>query len=199
MENTMERSLAKAAACAMVLLVAAAGTVRAQTQQMQDRSVGYAGAMQIGISGFADKFFTTQDAQPTIFAVQVDIGRFITDRWVVRGGLVGSGRFGGDHTDDVGEGPGVASVYGFGGLSFYFTPQSLMSAYVGADYSAQLTNRVSGDRGTVLGKLGLQMVLSDRLSFFVEGGYGFSLTPPASDSDGRQQRFSGQLGFRFMF
>jgi hypothetical protein len=183
----------------VALLVVAAGAARAQTQDMQERSVGYAGAMQISFSGFADKFFSSDDTKPTIFSVQVEVGRFITERWVVRGGLIGSGRFGGDATDESGTGPGVASLYGFGGLSYYFTPQSLLSAYVGSDYSAQLTNREAGDRGTLLGKLGLQAVLSERLSAFLEGGYGISLTAPASDSGSRDQRFTGQIGFRFTF
>ena len=152
---------------------------------------------QLGISGFLESAFSSEETMPTNITAHVDVGRFLSDKWVVRVGLSGSGSFGGDEARVSGSGAGVPSLYGFGGLSYYFTPDALMSAYAGADYSTQITNRADGDRGSVVGKLGLQMAVMARLGFFVEAGYGMGLTTP--DSNVRQQRFVGALGFRFTF
>jgi hypothetical protein len=80
---------------------------------------------------------------------------------------------------------------------YYFTPQSIVSAYAGVDYWAQLTQRAEADAGSIVGTLGLQGAMSSRVSAFVEGGYGPALT--RGDDDERLWRVIGRVGVRLKF
>lgn len=170
---------------------------RPLSEDLEPRVIGRRGTMMVGFSGFLDRFQSSEDVYPTHYTVQVDASRFITNKFVVRLGLAGSGRVGGD--DDGEAGRGAPALHAAGGLFFYFTPQSLVSFYTGADYSAQVTRRDPdlADAGTIAAKGGMQAAISSRASFFVEGGYGIGL------SRGKEEelvtRIVGQLGLRIRF
>ncbi len=189
--------LFRAALCAL-FLAAGTASAAAQTEDIEPRAIGGAGVMTIGISGFIDKFMSTEEVFPWQATVNVDFTRFLTRRFAVRGGLIGSGRFGGDEDESEGDtGPGASALHAHGGLLYYFTPDALASVYAGGEYRAQLTNRADEDAGTVLGKGGLEAAISSRVRLFVEGGYGMRLTRGPDDE--RQTRLVGELGVRVKF
>ena len=190
-----------------VLVLAAARPAAAQTEvvpapaQLQEdlepRIVGAPGATAIGFAGFVDRFTSSEKYYPLNYTVQIDISRFVTRRIAVRGGVEGSGSTGGDEETDTLRGNGAAAINaGVGGL-FYFTPQSMVSAYSGLEYWAQVTRRESPDAGSIVGLFGLQAAASSRASFFVEGGYGINLT--RGDESQTITRIVGRVGFRFRF
>jgi hypothetical protein len=169
----------------------------AQSEDVEPRIVGSAGVTTIGLSGFLDKFASTEESFPLIATAQVDLTRFITGRLAVRGGLIGTASFGGDDSDERPTGPGAPALHALGGLFFYFTPRSMVSFYSGGEYRAPLTPRPERDAGTMLGKGGLEAALSSRVGMFVEGGYGVRLT--RGEDDERQTRIVGEIGFRIRF
>lgn len=153
--------------CLLLLLVPSMAEA-----QNEDRTVGRQGATQIGFS-FSTISVSQGDSDiesPTVYYGNVEVGRFLTDRFVLRGGLSGIGTFGGD--DDSGEDFGFTQFSGLVGLLLYFSPSSVGSAYVGADYSFTLTNRVDGDNGTIYGRVGVQGAVTPRAAIFGEFGYG---------------------------
>jgi hypothetical protein len=182
---------------AFTMVVLNSRNVAAQTEDVEPRSVGGAGVMSLGISGFVDKLMSSEDTFPFQATVQVDVTRFLTTRIAIRGGLIGSGSFGGDDSDDLPTGPGQPALHALVGGFFYFTPESMMTFYSGGEYRAQLTRRADRDAGTLLGKAGLQAALSSRTSIFVEGGYGARLT--RGDEDELQTRIVGEVGIRIKF
>jgi hypothetical protein len=148
----------------------------------------------VGVAGYVDRFFSSERLFPTHYTAQIDVGHFVTQRLVARGGVSGSGSFGGEDADDLATGSGAPALHAFGGLSLYFTPDSIVSLYSGAEYWAQLTQRGESDTGSIVGKLGLQGAVSSRVSLFLEGGYGFGLTK--GEEGERISRFVGQIGVR---
>jgi hypothetical protein len=197
----MRRLLSGVCVFALVLACAASARAQAAAPARQDRQVGRAGAVQLGVSGFLDKFFTSSDTtQPAFYNVSFDVGKFMTDRFVAKAGIVGSGTFGGA-SGGVDTGGGGAQLFGQAGLLFYVSPGSVTSPYLGAEYSTVLTNRQSGDNGTILAKVGVQTALSARSSIFFEGGYGFAVSAPSFQgvASERTQQFTGQFGLRFLF
>lgn len=166
---------------------------RTQPEELQPRVIGTAGTTMVGIAGFVDKFFSSERVLPTNYTAQIDIGRFVTQKFTARGGLAGTGSFGGD-SDELATGSGAPALHAFGGVLYYFTPQSMWSAYSGAEYWAQLTQRTDPDAGSVIGKLGIQGAVSSRVSLFIEGGYGVGLTK--GEEEETLSRFVGQLGVR---
>jgi hypothetical protein len=173
------------------------GSVTAVSEDVEPRSIGAAGTMMFGVAAFVDRFHSSESALPTNYTAQIDVGRFVTRRFVVRGGLAGSGSFGGEDPEERPSGVGVPSLHGFGGLLFYFSPQSMVSLYSGVEYWAQLTQRAEEDAGSIVGRLGLQGAVSSRASLFVEGGYGVGITK--GDEGELVSRFGGQLGIRLKF
>lgn len=151
----------------------------------------------IGLAGYVDRFSSSERELATHYTAQIDVGGFVAPRIVVRGGLAGTGRFGGEGSDDRPTGAGAPAVHAFGGALFYFTPQSMLSAYVGGEYWNQLTQRDGTDAGSLVGTLGLQGAMSSRASVFIEGGYGFGLTK--GDDGETLSRFVGRLGIRLKF
>ena len=113
---------------------------------------------------------------------------------MVRAGINGSGSYGGEDAEELATGPGAPALHALGGLHFYFTPRSIWSAYVGAEYWAQLTQRADTAMGSLVGSLGLQGVVSSRASFFIEGGFGRGLGK--DEDDNRLSRFVGKIGIR---
>jgi hypothetical protein len=182
----------------------AASTASAQqptqpvSEEVEPRTIGATGTMLIGVSGFVDRFYSPEQALPLNLTAHFDVGRFITPRIVVRGGLAGSGSFGGDDAEELAKGQGVASLHVFAGGAYYFRPQSMLSLYAGGDYWAQLTQRGDvADAGSVVGFLGVQGALSSRAHVFLEGGYGMALSLDVDEV--RPKRIVGRVGVRVKF
>jgi hypothetical protein len=184
-------------AAMFIALAATAGTASAQTEDIEPRTVGDRGATFVGLSGFVDRFSSSEEALPLNYIAQIDVCRFITNKFAIRIGAVGSGSLGGEHEDDLLTGSGAPSLHAAGGLLYYFTPRSMISMYVGAEYWAQLTQRGERDTGSVLGTTGLQAALSSRASFFIQGGVGARLA--RGDDDELVSRIVAQAGLRIKF
>jgi hypothetical protein len=165
-------------------------------EDIEPRILGRPGTTTIGFSGFMDRFFSREETLPGHYVIQIDAMRFVTKRLAIRAGVAGVGTFGAVDADAT-VGPGASSLHGMGGAFFYFTPQSVLSAYVGTEYWAQITNRASDDAGSIVGKGGLHGALSSRASVFVEGGFGAALTRGSEDE--LLTRVVGQVGVRIRF
>jgi hypothetical protein len=167
------------------------------SEDTEPRIIGVTGATSLGISGFVDRFYSSERRLPTNYTAHVDVGRFITPRIMVRGGMAGSGSIGGADADDLPSGSGAAALHAFGGATYYLTPLSMASIYAGAGYWAQLTRWSGRDAGMLVGTFGVQGAISSRAGVFIEGGYGVGIRP---DEDGvRPSRLLGQLGVRLTF
>lgn len=187
-------------AAVMTLFIACAagsGTAFAQDEEIEPRTVGGRGATFVGLSGFVDRFSSSEEALPLNYIAQIDVCRFITNKFAVRVGAVGSGSLGGENPEDLRTGSGAPSLHAAGGLLYYFTPRSMLSMYVGAEYWAQLTQRAERDTGSVLGTAGLQAAISSRASFFIQGGVGARLA--RGDDDELVSRIVAQAGLRIKF
>ena len=205
----MARSVTKLFVCLSMMLMPIAAYAQVEgtpsspaaswpeSEDIEPRIIGHKGTTQIGFAGFFDRVYSSEQLMPLNYTVQFDAGRFITKRFVVKLGLVGSGSRGGEDSADLASGPGAPSLYATGGLMFYFTPESLVSFYIAAEYWAQLTQRSGADSGSVVGKAGLQAAVSARASFFFEGGYGVRIT--RGDGGELMTRINGQVGLRIKF
>jgi hypothetical protein len=178
-------------------LAAEAQSAPSREEDVEPRVIGLAGTVHVGFSGYVDTFFASDNALPSNYIVQIDASRFVTARWAIRGGLVGSGTYGGDNDDEVREGWAAPALHVVGGPFFYFTPRSMWSAYAGAEYAAQLTRRGGASISSVIGSLGLQGAVSSRTNVFVEAGFGRSLN--ADDEGDRPLRLLGKIGLRLRF
>lgn len=183
-------------AVAVLLIAVAAVPAAAQDEDIEPRTIGGAGVMTLGLSGFIDTFMSSEETLPWQLTVHADFTRFLTDHFAVRGGLIGTSSFGGDDEERP-VGPGAHALHAHGGLAYYFTPHAMASLYAAGEYRAPITTRAERDAGTVLGKGGVQAAVSSRVAFFVEGGYGVRLT--RGDEDERQTRIVGELGVRIKF
>lgn len=172
-----------------------AEATRPTSEETEPRVIGATGTLMMGAAGYLDRFSSSEDRFPINYAVHVDVGRFLTPRIVLRGGIVGSASVGGE--DDLPVGPGVPALHALVGGLYYFTPQSMASLYVGAEYWAQLTQRATRDAGVVFGTFGVQGLVSSRASVFIEGGYGVGLT--RGDEDELRSRIVGRAGVRLKF
>lgn len=188
------------AACVVLLVVPAWAYGQAaqiapalSDEEIEPRTIGTTGATLIGIGGYVDRVFSTDSVMPMQLTLHADVSHFISHRLVVRGGLNGSGSVGGAD-DDVPAGTGAAAIHLLAGLHYYFTPQSILSAYAGGDYWLQVTRRVPPDTGALVGIGGLHGAISSRASVFIEGGYGFGLS--TDDDSGRPFRAVGRIGIR---
>lgn len=157
--------------------------------------IGTKGTTMIGVGGYLDRVYSSEQLLPLNYTVQVDASRFVTKRVVVRAGLSGSGSAGGDDTDDRPTGIGAPALHASGGLFYYLKPQSRWSPYGGVEYWTQLRNRAENDRGSAIGMVGLEGAVSSRLGLFFEGGYGLGLTGP----DERTNRIVARVGMRLKF
>ena len=168
------------------------------SEEVEPRVVGQRGVTLLGLSGAMSRFFSSEQLMAGTYTVQVDAHRFVLDKVAVRFGVVGTDAFGGEPDDDDDDaGSATRVLEAFGGGVYYFTPESIWSLYGGAEYRARITNRSTGDAGSVNGIAGLQGALSSRASFFVEGGYGLRLR--RGDEGELQTRIVGQAGIRFRF
>jgi hypothetical protein len=162
---------------------------------VQPHVVGLKGTTMVGAGGYLDRVYSSERILPLNYTIQVDIGRFVTPRLVMRGGLSGSGSAGGDDAEDRPTGVGAPALHAAGGLFYYLTPQAMWSLYGGAQYWTQLTQRGASDKGSVMGMLGLEGAVSRRLGVFLEGGYGIGLTGP----DESTNRIVARAGLRLKF
>jgi hypothetical protein len=174
----------------------AVATLVQAEEEIEPRTIGTSGTTLIGFSGFMDRFSSSETVLPTNFSAYVDVSRFITKRIVARFGVAGAGHFGGED-DDLPIGAGATAFHGFGGAHFYFTPESMVSLFAGAEYWTQITRRGESKAGAVVGKGGLQAAISSRASLFLEGGYGIDLTK--GEDEEIVSRFVGQVGIRLKF
>ena len=183
-------------ACVSSVPALAQDQVQTRSEDVEPRVIGRAGTTLLGFSGFANRFFSSEDVFPTNYVAQVDVCRFVTKRFAVRAGLVGTGQFGVDEDDAnaLPSGTGAPALHASGGLLFYFTPDSMLSLYVGSEYWAQITQRAERDSGSLVGTAGIHAAISSRASFFVQGGVGANLT--RGDDDELQTRFMAQMGLR---
>ena len=186
------------AAAALSLAATTAAAQQPVSEDLEPRTIGTTGTMLIGVSGFVDRFYSPEQELPLNLTLHVDVGRFITPRIVLRGGLAGSGSFGGDDAEELARGQGVASLHAFVGGAYYFRPQSMLSLYAGGNYWAQLTQRGEvPEAGSVVGLLGVQGALSSRAHVFLEGGYGMALSLDVDEV--RPRRIVGRIGVRLKF
>lgn len=188
-------------ACVVAVLAIARPTsaqapASALPEDVEPRVIGGKGVTAVGFSGFIDKFGSSEEAFPLHAVVQVDVTRFVTTRFAVRGGLLGATTFGGDE-DEPATGPGAPAMSASAALLYYFTPQGMVSLYAGGEYRAQLTSRAEKDAGTMLGLAGVEAAVSSRARVFIEGGYGARLTH--GDEGELQTRIVGQVGIRIKF
>lgn len=182
---------------AIVVVCLLPALASAQSEEIEPRAVGGRGTTAVGIAGFADRVFSPEESLPLNYTAQVDVSRFLTRRWAVRLGALGSGSVGGDDADERSSGSGVPALHALGGVAYYFTPDAMVSAYVGTEYWAQLTQRAGRDLGSLIGTAGLQGAVSARASVFVQGGYGVRLN--RGDDDELLTRIVAQVGFRLKF
>lgn len=187
---------------AVSMMLVCAGRAHAQPstpagEDVEPRVIGIKGTTLVGVSGYFDEFFSSERRLPINYSAQIDVGRFVSDGLVLRGGVRGTGSAGGDDAEKLATGAGAAALHGFAGLLYYLTPRSLVSMYAGAEYWAQVTQRDSPDAGSMVGTFGVQGALSSRASLFVETGYGVGLR--RNSEDVRVTRIVGQIGVRLRF
>jgi hypothetical protein len=169
-------------------------TAERAAEEVEPNVVGALGTTMLGFGGYVDRVYSSERLLPVNYTIQVDIGRFVTRRLVLRGGLSGSGSAGGEDAADRPTGLGVPALHASGGLFYYLTPQAMWSMYGGAQYWTQLSQRAATDRGSVVGTLGLEGAVSRRLGIFLEGGYGIGLTGAEETN-----RLVARVGMRLRF
>ncbi|MGE3273946.1 MAG: hypothetical protein AB7O67_02465 [Vicinamibacterales bacterium] len=193
-------------ACCLFVVLVASGVPPALAQdppdsdrsswneELEPRIVGRRGMLRVDLGGYLDSVYAADDANPINLTLLGGVSRFFTDRVAFGGGLQGTARLGGDSGGDE-VGATAPALHATVGGAFYFSPQSIASFYVGADYWIQLTNREEGDAGSLVGKGGVEGALSSRATVFVEAGYGIGFTA----ADGLPRRLVGRAGMRVTF
>jgi hypothetical protein len=192
---------------ALTIVFLAAGAASAQTVEAA-RTVGRKGAMQLGISFSTSTSLSTsafdgsQSSTTNLFGT-VDVGRFLSEKFLVRFGISGFGTVGGPEQPagdpflqqfgiEIPEQPTVTFTMLGGGL-FYFTPQKISSFYVGGDVAVPMSDVGTGDP-LVNGRLGVQTAIRNNASLFVEGGYGTVVGAESSSGS-----LSTNIGLRVLF
>lgn len=166
-------------------------------EEIEPRAIATSGTTTIGISGFVDRFQSSEQRFPLRLSAQVDVARFITPHIAIAGGLMGVGSAGAASAEADLIGREAPAFHLFAGALYYFTPQSMISVYAGPSYWAQLTKRAASDAGMAAALGGVQALLSSRVGFFVEGGYGLGLQ---RGSEGEiQTRITTRVGMRVKF
>lgn len=191
---------------AFALVIALGGTAFAQSAEGA-RSVGRKGATQLGIQFTTTTSLSTSGdgsvASTTNLFGGIDVGRFVTDKFLTRFGLSGFGQVGGQSFDfgDGSSSSGSNVSFNFlGGALFYLTPQKPQSFYIGGDISVPVSSSGTGNPN-VNGRLGIQAAIRSNASLFVEGGYGATLSSNkgAAGSGGSSGSLQTNLGVRVLF
>lgn len=165
------------------------------SEELQPHIVGAKGMTTIGFGGYFDRVYSSERILPLNYTIQLDVSRFVSKHFAVRGGLSGSGSAGGDDAEDRPTGLGAPALHASGGLFYYLRPQSMWSPYGGVEYWTQLTQRSADDRGSVIGSLGIEGAVSRRLGLFMEAGYGLGFSGP----DEQSNRLVARVGLRMKF
>ena len=163
-------------------------------EEIEPRIIGRPGTTMVGVSGFVDRAFSTEALMPLNYTVEAGGLRFITTHIAIDAAVAGSGSFGGDASESVPAGTGVASLRLMAGALYFLRPRSMISLYGGGDYATQLSRRSGSERGVIVGKVGIQAAMSARAALFVEGGYGFAITTGSAGE--RVTRIQGLVGLR---
>ena len=170
-----------------VALLALAVPSFAQTDEAA-RTVGRKGAVQLGVSFTTNTGISAAGMSSTSMSGVIDVGRFVTDKFLMRFGMMGSGTFGGGTS-------GSTNFMALGGALFYVTPDKPSSLYLGGDVSVPMQAQAGGAfNGFANGRLGVQTAISNNASFFVEGGYGGNLR-----SFAQQGSLMSNIGIRVLF
>lgn len=172
-----------------ILAMAAAATPSQAQDPDTSRTVGRKGAVQMGLSFSSTTFTATNgsgesDTMTSLFGI-AEVGRFVTERIVVRSSFSGFGQVGGGRNS-------TSFLLGGGGL-VYFTPQKPSSVYVGGDMLVPVSSQGTSN-ALVFGRFGVQSAFRQNAMFFVEGGYG-----GIARSLGSAGQLSSNVGFRFLF
>jgi hypothetical protein len=122
----------RAAMVTMLIAFAGAGTAFAQAEDIEPRTVGSRGATFVGLSGFVDRFSSSDEALPSTTSRLMSVVHH-ERKFAIRIGAIGSGSLGGEHEDDLLTGSSTVAARGRRS-SHYFTPRSMISMYVGAEY-----------------------------------------------------------------
>jgi hypothetical protein len=171
------------------------------------RSVGRKGATQLGLNfatttAISDNGLGGTSATTNLFG-GVDIGRFVTNKFLLRFGVSGFGEVGGSAQPSYGAqssgGSTVTFTFLTGGL-FYVTPQKAQSLYLGGDMSIPMSKNGSSNP-YVNGRVGVQAAIRANASFFVEAGYGAQISSGNNNglSSGSNGSFQTNLGVRVLF
>jgi hypothetical protein len=153
------------------------------------RTVGRKGAVQLGVSFTTITQVSQTGLSATNMSGVIDAGRFVTEKFLMRFGMMGSGTIGGEQT-------GSTNFMGLAGALFYITPEKPSSFYLGGDITVplQVQQEGAGFSGFANGRLGVQSAISNNASFFVEGGYGGALR-----SFAQQGSLMSNIGIRVLF
>lgn len=184
----MKAFISSVVAGALVLIASSAAF--AQSVEAA-RTVGRKGAKQVGINFATNTSITssgygTNSSMTNLFG-GLDVGRFVSDKFLTRFGISGSG--------NVGGGSSSVSFSLLGGGLFYFTPEKPQSLYIGGDMTVPLSSQGTGDP-YVNGRLGIQAALRANAALFFEGGYGTLLS---RDGGGMNGSLQTNVGIRILF
>jgi len=150
----------------------------------QDREIGRQGATQLSFQAVVTGSQAASDFQGFYFGAW-DIGYFTSEHLVLRVGNQFQGAFN--------SGANQPSLSTNVGSTYYFSPHTPTSFYTSGIYSFRLTNRSEGDRGDLVGSIGVQAAVRSNASVFFEGGYGRSL------SSGGSGVLLSSVGLRVLF
>jgi hypothetical protein len=175
------------------------------------KTVGRKGATQLGMSFATTTTITSSatgltgsgsstSATTNIFG-GVDIGRFVSDSFLLRFGINGSGNLGGQKADTstltrLGISVPATPTVNFnliGGALYYMTPQKPQSFYLGGDMSVPMSDVGISDP-YANARVGVQAAIRANASFFVEAGYGFLVS-----SIGSNGSLMSNIGVRVLF
>jgi len=191
----MKTTLALLAAAFVLTL---GGTAFAQSDEGA-KTVGRKGATQLGFNfstntSIQDTGFGSTSAQTSLFG-GFDVGRFTTDKFLVRLGLNGFGQLGGGQETAFGSVGGSSVSFDLlGGGLYYLTPQKAQSLYIGGDLSVPLSSNGTGSP-YANGRLGVQAAIRSNAAIFLEAGYGALLSSAAGSTGSLQSN----LGVRVLF
>jgi hypothetical protein len=181
-----------------VAVLTLGGTAFAQSDEAA-KTVGHKGATQLGFNfstntSIQETGFGSTTAQTSLFG-GFDVGRFATDKFLVRFGFNAFGQLGGGSETEFGSFGGSSVSFGLlGGGLYYLTPQKAQSLYLGGDMSVPLSSSGAGSP-YANGRLGVQAAIRSNAAIFLEAGYGALLSSAAGSTGSLQSN----LGVRVLF
>lgn len=178
-------ALAMSALASSAFAQAAENTRTVGRKGAKQLSLSFATVTQISRGGSAYGYDVGSQTSTSIFGA-VDMGRFLTERFVLSFGISGSG------TVEAGSTP---MFYSNAGGVVYFTPRKVSSAYIGGDISTLLIRIEGADiKPEVLGKFGVQTAIKENASIFIEAAYGGAINALSTNGSLRTR-----VGLRVLF